>query len=135
MSDEALHELGAYVSAKQPDAVLDASVAFGELTLSVTAANLPALVRFLKMDETCKFSSLVDITAVDHPERRARFDVVYHFLSMYRNQRIRLKAAVREDEMAPSIVADMTSNRKSGRKAPLMSRASARPKSPSRERS
>jgi NADH-quinone oxidoreductase subunit C len=96
-------ELGDYILAKQPDAVLSAEVAFGELTLTVTAASLPGLVRFLKADETCKFSTLVDITAVDHPERRARFDVVYHFLSMYRNQRIRLKAAVREDEMVPSI--------------------------------
>jgi NADH-quinone oxidoreductase subunit C len=31
--------------------------------------------------------------------------VVYHFLSMYRNQRIRVKVAVREDEMVPSLVA------------------------------
>ncbi|GAB4263494.1 MAG: NADH-quinone oxidoreductase subunit C [Pararhodobacter sp.] len=106
MSDaqiQALKELGAYIALKQPDAVLDHAVAFGELTLTVTAASLPALVRFLKSDETCRFSSLVDVTAVDHPERRARFDVVYHFLSMYRNQRIRLKAAVREDEIVPSI--------------------------------
>lgn len=99
----ALEELSAYIGAKQPEAVLSAEVAFGELTLSVVADALPALVRFLKTDVTCRFSSLVDITAVDHPERRARFDVVYHFLSMYRNQRIRLKAAVREDEMVPSI--------------------------------
>lgn len=100
---EALQELGAYIEAKQPDAVLSASVAFGELTLTVAPAAIPALVRFLKTDETCRFSSLVDITAVDNPARRTRFDVVYHFLSMYRNQRIRLKAAVREDEMVPSI--------------------------------
>ena len=100
---EALTELGAHVAAKHPDAVISAQVAFGELTLCVIPAALPALVRFLKTDPTCRFSSLVDITAVDHPERRARFDVVYHFLSMYRNQRIRLKAAVREDEMVPSI--------------------------------
>jgi NADH-quinone oxidoreductase subunit C len=100
---EALEELGAYIAAKQPDAVVSPVVAFGELTLTVTASHLPALVRFLKSDETCRFSTLVDITAVDHPARRARFDVVYHFLSMYRNHRIRLRAAVREDEMVPSI--------------------------------
>ena len=102
--DQALQELGAYIALKQPDAVIGHAVAFGELTLSVTAASLPALVRFLKADETCRFSSLVDITAVDHPERRARFDMVYHVLSMYRNQRLRLKASVREDEMVPSLV-------------------------------
>ena len=106
MSDaqtEALTELGAYIAAKQADAVISVQIAHGELTLMVAPSALPALVRFLKTDPTCRFSSLVDITAVDHPERRARFDMVYHFLSMYRNQRIRLKAAVREDEMVPSI--------------------------------
>lgn len=102
MSD-ALQELGTYIATKQPDTVIDHSVAFGELTLNISSASLPDFVRFLKMDETCRFSTLVDITAVDLPERRTRFDVVYHFLSMYRNQRIRLKTAVREDEMVPSI--------------------------------
>ena len=100
---EALQELGAYIEAKQPEAVIDASVAYGELTVTVTAASLADFVRFLKIDETCRFSSLVDITAIDHPERRARFDMVYHFLSMYRNHRIRVKSAIREDEMVPSI--------------------------------
>ncbi|MFN3954930.1 MAG: NADH-quinone oxidoreductase subunit C [Pararhodobacter sp.] len=104
--DEQLEELAALIEIKQPDAVLTAQVAHGELSLAVVAASLPALVRFLKSDENCRFSTLVDITAVDHPQRKARFDVVYHFLSMYRNQRIRLKAAVREDEMVPSIVSE-----------------------------
>ena len=104
--DEQLEELATLIEMKQPDAVLSAHLAHGELTLNVVAARLPALVRFLKTDESCRFSTLVDITAVDHPQRKARFDMVYHFLSMYRNQRIRLKAAVREDEMVPSIVGE-----------------------------
>ncbi|WP_333827799.1 NADH-quinone oxidoreductase subunit C [Pararhodobacter sp.] len=101
---EQLNELAALIRLKQADAVLEAEVAFGELTLTVVSSALPGLVRFLKTDENCRFSSLVDITAVDYPARKARFEVVYHFLSMYRNQRIRLKAAVREDEMVLSIV-------------------------------
>jgi NADH-quinone oxidoreductase subunit C len=101
---EALQELAAYIELKQPEAVQSATVAFGELTLAVNLANLEALVSFLREDPACRFSSLVDITAVDHPERSARFDVVYHFLSMYRNHRIRLKVAVDEAEMVPSLV-------------------------------
>lgn len=101
--NDALNELGAYIQAKQPDAVIAAVVAHGELTLEVALAALPALVRFLRADESCRFATLVDITAVDWPQRKARFDIVYHFLSMHRNQRIRLKAAVREDQMIPSI--------------------------------
>ena len=40
---------------------------------------------------------------MDYPERVKRFDVVYHFLSMYQNHRIRLKCAIREEESVPSI--------------------------------
>jgi NADH-quinone oxidoreductase subunit C len=105
MSDEALNELAAVIAMKRPDAVLASAVAFGELTVSVALAQLQDVIEFLRDDTACRFSSLVDITAVDHPERAARFDVVYHFLSMYRNQRIRVKVAVREDEMVPSITA------------------------------
>jgi NADH-quinone oxidoreductase subunit C len=100
---EALQELAALIELKQPEAVQSSAVAFGELTLTVNLANLEALVETLRDDPACRFSSLVDITAIDHPERAQRFDMVYHFLSMYRNHRIRLKVAVREDEMVPSI--------------------------------
>ncbi|NVK16372.1 MAG: NADH-quinone oxidoreductase subunit C [Rhodobacteraceae bacterium] len=101
---DALKELGAQIEAKRPDCVVAWSVSFDELTIDVTPSNIAGLVEFLKSDPNCKFSTLVDITAVDYPDRAKRFDVVYHFLSMYRNQRIRLRAAVREDEMVPSIV-------------------------------
>ncbi|MEM7518104.1 MAG: NADH-quinone oxidoreductase subunit C, partial [Planctomycetota bacterium] len=42
-------------------------------------------------------AGLIDITGVDYPTRDRRFDVVWHFLSMYQNHRIRVKAAVREE--------------------------------------
>lgn len=102
---EALQELAGIIELKQADAVVSSTVAYGELTLVANLAHLEALVEFLRDDASCRFSTLVDITAVDHPERAQRFDVVYHFLSMYRNQRIRVKVAVREEEMVPSLVA------------------------------
>jgi NADH-quinone oxidoreductase subunit C len=102
MSD-ALNSLSAHITAAQPKAVLSSDVAFGELTLTVALEEVVGLIAFLTTDAACKFSSLVDITAVDYPERVARFDVVYHFLSMYTNARIRLKVAVSEEQMVPSI--------------------------------
>jgi NADH-quinone oxidoreductase subunit C len=100
---EALNELGRHVESKRPDCVLGWSVTRGELTLDVSPSNLPDLLEFLRKDSACRFSTLVDITGIDHPERERRFDVVYHLLSMYENHRIRLKAAVRESETVPSI--------------------------------
>ena len=103
MSD-ALNELGALIEAKRTDCVLGWDVTFGELNVDVAPSNLVAFVEFLKTEPTCKFSTLIDITAVDYPERAKRFDVVYHFLSMQQNQRIRLRVSIREEDMVASIV-------------------------------
>ncbi|WP_138933681.1 NADH-quinone oxidoreductase subunit C [Roseovarius arcticus] len=100
---EALKELGSHIEMKRTDCVLGWSVERGELTIDVALASIKGLVEFLKTDSTCRFSSLVDITAVDYPARAKRFDMVYHFLSMYQNQRIRLRVATREEDMVPSI--------------------------------
>lgn len=101
---EALQELAAHLTLKHPDAVLGCDVAFGELTVEVLPSQLVAFVEFLRGDSACRFSSLVDITAVDYPEREKRFDVVYHFLSMYQNHRIRLRLAIGETDMVPSLI-------------------------------
>ncbi|MFC4668646.1 NADH-quinone oxidoreductase subunit C [Seohaeicola nanhaiensis] len=103
MSD-ALNELGTHIEAKRPDCVLAWDVSHGELNIDVTPANIVGFVEFLRTDTNCRFSSLVDITAVDYPDRAKRFNVVYHFLSMYENKRIRLRVSVREEDMVPSIV-------------------------------
>ncbi|MBZ8119647.1 NADH-quinone oxidoreductase subunit C [Roseovarius sp. LXJ103] len=102
MSD-ALNELGTHIELKREDCVLSWAVAHGELTVDVALSNICGLVEFLKTDRSCQFSTLVDITAVDYPERAKRFEVIYHFLSMYQNHRIRLRTFVREEDMVPSI--------------------------------
>ncbi|SHH83865.1 NADH-quinone oxidoreductase subunit C [Cognatishimia maritima] len=102
MSD-ALKELGALIEAKRADCVLAWDVTHGELNVDVAPANIVGFIDFLKTDATCKFTVLVDITAVDYPDRVKRFDVVYHLLSMHQNHRIRLRVSIREDEMIPSV--------------------------------
>ncbi len=102
---EALDDLAALVALRQPNAVIATSVVLGELTVTAEPSLIVPLVEFLKTDPSCRFTTLVDITAVDLPDRVERFDLVYHFLSMYRNHRIRLKVAVREDQIVPSVSA------------------------------
>ena len=104
MSDESLLELAEHITLRRDSDLVATEVAFGELTLTATLTGLTGLIEFLRNDANCRFSTLIDITAVDHPARPARFDMVYHLLSMYRNQRIRVKVAVREDEMVPSLI-------------------------------
>ena len=101
---EALQELGTHLEMKRTDCVLSWEVSDDELTVTIAPTSVVAFVEFLKSDGACQFSSLVDITAVDYPQRSKRFDVIYHFLSMYQNHRIRLRVQIREDEMVPSII-------------------------------
>ena len=102
---EALEDVAARIELRQSDALIGWEIANGELTVGVNANASTGMVEFLKTDPTCRFSTLVDITAIDWPERPQRFDVVYHFLSMHQNQRIRLKVPLRETEILPSITA------------------------------
>jgi NADH-quinone oxidoreductase subunit C len=101
--ESALTDLRELIAVRHEDAVLDIVLENGELTATVQPGAIPAFVSALRSDPNCQFATLVDITAVDWPARERRFDVVYHFLSMALNQRIRVKAAVREDEILPSI--------------------------------
>ncbi len=102
---EALLNVIAVLEAKQPDALVSAEInPRNELEVYVTPAHIVDFVDFLKTHPGCQFTSLIDITAVDYPDREKRFDVVYHFLSMTQNQRIRVKISVAEDEMVDSIV-------------------------------
>ncbi len=100
---EILNELGTYLATRRHECVIGWDVTHGELNVDVAPSNIRPFVDFLKTDPTSRFSTLVDITGVDYPERPKRFDVVYHLLSMYQNHRIRLRVSVREDEMVPSI--------------------------------
>ena len=101
---QALEELGTLIASKRPDCILGYDIAFGELNMDVAPSSILGLVDFLKSDRGCRFSSLVDITAVDYPGREKRFEVVYHLLSMYQNHRLRLRMSVREEDLVASII-------------------------------
>jgi NADH-quinone oxidoreductase subunit C len=101
---EALQNFGELVAAAQPGVVVGHEIAYGELTITVNASDIVKVIKFLRDDERCRFVSIIDVTAVDWPGRERRFDVVYHLLSPYRNQRIRVKAEVAEDETVQSII-------------------------------
>lgn len=100
---ESLEDLYHHIHAAMPDAVERYRIESGELTLNVERNQIVRLVRFLRSDGQCLFETLIDICGVDHPERQERFDVVYHFLSMRMNHRIRLKLRTDEDTPVASL--------------------------------
>lgn len=103
--DEALTELGEYVASTGPGLAGPPEIAHGELTLGADRDGLLPLLVFLRDDRDCRFRQLVDLCAVDWPDRQPRFDIVYHLLSHARNQRVRVKLRTGDDKPAPSACA------------------------------
>ena len=79
-------------------------IADDEIVISSAATSLLRLIQFLKEDKNCKFNILIDICGVDYPEKDKRFEIVYHFLSLSVNRRIRVKLMTDEETKVPSIV-------------------------------
>ncbi len=100
---EALKALGDHVAASLPGAVLETTLAFGELTLRIERERILEVITFLRDDEKCRFITFMDLCGVDYPERAERLEVVYHLLSPTRNDRIRLKLRTDETTPVPSL--------------------------------
>lgn len=75
------------------------SPAGGEMVLEVPHDDTVRVMRFLKLHSSCQFKGFVQTTAVDYPERKERFRVVYNLLSTRFNARIRVQTYV--DEVTP----------------------------------
>jgi len=102
MSEE-LKELGEHIAATIENDLRTWRVEHGELTIDVRADRIVPVMQFLRDDPLAKFLVLIDLTAVDYPQRAQRFDVVYHLLSMHNNTRIRVKAQLGENDTIPTV--------------------------------
>lgn len=104
MSVSDLLDMKAYVTEQLDSKIDSAHIEFDELTLVTNASNILPVLRFLRDDVQAQFVCLVDICGVDYPERRDRFDVVYHLLSPKQNLRLRVKLATDASSPVPSAV-------------------------------
>lgn len=100
----AAEHIASVVSAALGDLVKNISVAFGEVTLVVSAANYLAAAALLRDAAGCKFEQLIDLCGIDYSEYKdgqyegLRYCVSTHLLSVSLNQRIRLKAFCPDDD-------------------------------------
>ncbi len=100
---DSLQELGEHITAALDEDVKSFEVAVGELTVEIHRDRVVKVMRFLRDDPVCRFTTLVDICGVDWPSRSDRFDVVYHLLSMHHNQRVRVILTTDEDTPVTSV--------------------------------
>ena len=69
----------------------------GELVIEVERDA--ALLLFQQLRDDFAFAQVMDICGVDYPARPLRFEIVYNFLSVTRNERLR--AIIQTDEATP----------------------------------
>jgi len=103
MASAQLETLGQTIAAALGEAIVRQDIAFDELTLTTVPGRLIEVVKTLRDAPNLRFISFIDVTAVDHPGRVERFDVVYHLLSPVLNARLRLKVAASETTEIPSL--------------------------------
>jgi len=99
---KALHDFGDYVAAALSRHVLGTKVVNDELVVHADREGLLRVLTYLRDDQNSQFKQLMDITAIDHPDREQRFDIVYNLLSPKQNQRIRVKLATDESTPVPT---------------------------------
>ena len=71
--------------------------------ISIENENLLEVIAFLKNDNETKFKQLIDITAVDYPEKEKRFKLVYLLLSHEFNSRVLIDFFINENEIVTSL--------------------------------
>jgi NADH-quinone oxidoreductase subunit C len=76
------------------DRIPETSTYLGQNFIVAKADEAVAILEYLKLE--ADFDYLVDITAVDWPNRAERFDLVYILYSFSRNERLRVKCYVPE---------------------------------------
>jgi NADH/F420H2 dehydrogenase subunit C len=95
-----MHSIAEKIKGRFPDEFVETREHRGQLAVTVKKDRIVDICRFLHDDPDLAFNHITDVTAVDYPNDEERFEVVYHFYSIPKNQRIRLKARVREEDCA-----------------------------------
>jgi NADH-quinone oxidoreductase subunit C len=105
-------ELAAALHAGLGDVLTGVTVALGEVTAIVPAAQLSDTMRALRDRPELRFEMLIDACGVDYSTygdgawTGARFAVVYHLLSLSHNHRLRVRVFADDDgfPILPSVV-------------------------------
>ena len=103
-SNSKLKKLTAIIKEKFGKREYSYNISNNQLCIKIKKDILIYVLNTLKEDKDLDFKQLIDICAVDYPNKEDRFEIVYHLLSLGLNQRIRIKVLVKDGEILPSVV-------------------------------
>ena len=100
---ENLESLEKAINSELTSKILSSVIKHDQINICIQDNNLIEVMIFLKTHSSTKFRQLIDITAVDYPEKSQRFKIVYLLLSHEFNQRIILSYNINENEVINSL--------------------------------
>jgi NADH-quinone oxidoreductase subunit C len=83
------------------EAFVDGAELVGELGITVTRDSIATVLTTLRDDFA--YQQLMEIAGVDYPARPERFEVVYHLLSVTKNQRLRIRVSTDAETAVPTV--------------------------------
>ena len=99
-----LADLEKKINSELTTKINETKISHNQIYLKIDHEDLLDVVTFLKTNSETKFRQLIDITAVDYPEKTQRFKMVYLFLSHKFNQRVILSFFLNENEPVSSLI-------------------------------
>ena len=98
-----VYDLERTVNSSLTTTIKMSKISYGQLFIEVDIEKLYSTILYLKLNDKCRFKQLIDITAVDYPEKEKRFKLVYLLLSHENNLRVAINFNVNEKTHVPSI--------------------------------
>ena len=83
--------------------VIKSEIIFRQLYVEIDVNDIISTILFLKTNDKCRFKQLIDITAVDFPNKEKRFKIVYLLLSHENNLRVVVNTNIVEKEIPSSL--------------------------------
>ena len=100
---ENLKSLEIAINSELTSKIISSKINHNQIYISIEDNDLTEVILFLKTNSSTKFRQLIDITAVDYPERDRRFNMIYLLLSHETNSRIVINYDIKEGEIVPSL--------------------------------
>ena len=98
-----LNNLEKIINSELTSKIIRSEIKHNQILITIDENNLIEVLLFLKTNTVTKFRQLIEVTAVDYPEKEQRFRMVYHLLSHENNSRIVIDYYIKENKIVPSI--------------------------------
>ncbi len=98
-----LNNLEKIINSELTSKIIRSEIKHNQILITIDENNLIEVLLFLKTNTVTKFKQLIEVTAVDYPEKEQRFRMVYLLLSHENNSRIVIDYYIKENKIVPSI--------------------------------